>query len=102
MLKIINKTYPLLEKAPQHDSPEFIDYLRDNNVVVFENEAWIIIENCKYHTKTKPHLTAFYKYAEHSAIPALPIISYMFMDWEWRKKRASDQTVKRFHIHLIK
>lgn len=90
-----NMSYPLLENAPPHLSPDFIGYLRDNNVVVHKNSHWIVIENCKYHTPERLWYTAFAKKwesdFEHLA---------MFDHLEWKKKAAADQTVKRFHIHL--
>lgn len=92
----------LLANAPAHDTPEFLQYLRDNNKVVAENEAWLVIENYKYHTPEKPWLTAFYKHAPHSALNALSWLGYAFMDWNWLKKSADKQTVKRFHIHIYK
>jgi hypothetical protein len=102
MFEDLEKTYALLQKAPRHDSPEFIDYLRDNNKVVHESHNWIIIENCKYHTPEKPWLTAFYKHVgEHSALLDLSWLGFLFWDWEWLKKAKSKQTVRRFHIHLI-
>jgi hypothetical protein len=96
-------TYPLLEKSPPHDSPEFIDYLRENNVVIFENDAWIIIENCKYHTPNNPWHTAFSKFNYTISINSffLNPLPSEYDDWEWLKKAKSKQTVKRFHIHLI-
>lgn len=99
----MSKKYPLLENAPDHSRPEFIDYLRENNVVVWETDVWIVIENCKYHTKEKPWYTAFWKpVAQHSAMNALHWLSFAFMDWEWLKKAEEKQTVKRFHIHFYK
>jgi len=94
------QTYPLLEKAPDHSSPEFIDFLRDNNRVIFENESMIIIENCKYHTPEKPWYTCFAKTEDYQNL-----VRYLYNeypDWEWRKKSADKQTIKRFHIHLYK
>lgn len=97
------RVYPLLEKAPAHDTLEFIDYLRKNNVVVQEDDMWILIENCKYHTPEKPWYTLFAKQSVDDDLwNELRAWFSEYIDWEWRKKRASDQTVKRFHIHLIK
>lgn len=94
------KSYPLLEKAPPHNSPEFIDYLRENNRVVHESPVWIIIENCKYHTEENPWLTAFAKIPDwHQYID---LLDCEYKDYEWLKKAKSKQTVDRFHIHLIK
>lgn len=95
-------TYELLEKAPKdHLSDEFLEFLRKNNKVVWEDEYWLIIENCKYHSKEKPWLTAFSK---NEVVPfhALSIFFRKYADWEWLKKAANKQTVKRFHIHLIR
>ena len=93
-------SYPLLENAPAHDSPEFIDYLRENNIVVFENYRWIIIENCKYHTAERAWLTAFHKGLDWWQ--DADILWFQYGDWEWLKKSADRQTVNRFHIHIYK
>ena len=54
-------SYPLLKNAPPHDSPEFIEYLRKNNPVVYEDSSWLVIENCKYHHPDLVWYTAFAK-----------------------------------------
>lgn len=93
----------LLAAAPAHDTEEFLQYLRDNNKVVMENESWLVIENFKYHSPERPWYTAFYKpVAQHSALNALSWLGYAFMDWTWLKKGANEQSVKRFHIHIYK
>ncbi len=95
------KSYPLLEKAPPHDSPEFLDYLRENNKVVSENKHWLIIENCKYHKAEAPWLTAFHVGYDHWTDCVLYLNDYI--DWKWIKKAKSEQTIPgRFHIHLVK
>jgi hypothetical protein len=105
------KTYPLLKKAPAHDSPEFIDYLRENNVVIYEDAYWIMIENCKYHTEKKPWYTAFWigEYEEENGVVVHDWYTDIdtlwdrpWKDWNWLKKSADKQTVKRFHIHIYK
>lgn len=95
-------SYELLEKSPKdHNSPEFLDFLRDNNVVISETDNWLIIENCKYHTKEKPHYTAFF-------VSDLPLgmsiveLQNRFPDFDLLIKAPKRQSVKRFHIHLIK
>ena len=102
----MSKTYPLLEKAPPHLSPAFIDYLRKNNKVVYENYTFLVIENCKYNTKKKPYLTAFKKggnrMSNEQVHKDLESLLKKYANWQWLKKRTTDQTVKRFHIHLIK
>lgn len=102
-LSKVKEGYPLLKNAPPHDSPDFIDYLRDNNVVVEETSAWILIENCKYHTKKKPWLTLFAKEKVDGA-NWIELKDWLkdYADWEWLKKKKEIQTVERFHIHLIK
>jgi hypothetical protein len=101
-----SKAYPLLENAPVQDTVGFVDYLRENNPVVFENPQWIIIENCKYHTPEKPWLTAFWKGPPDDESTTewwqdVDILWYEYGDWRWIKKGKGEQTVpKRFHIHL--
>lgn len=94
-------TYPLLKDAPPHDSEAFIAYLGENNVVVDENDAWILIENCKYHTKEKPFLTLFAKQSVNTE-QWEDLRGWLsdYLDWEWLKKSSERQTVKRFHIHI--
>lgn len=96
----------LLSKAPKdHMSPEFLQFLRDNNKIVKEGKNWLIIENIKYHTEKNPHHTAFYKpvgKTKSKRFLFVLLFLHHYKDWEWRKKKAEEQTVKRFHIHLIK
>lgn len=96
-------TYPLLEQAPKdHLSPEFLEFLRTHNVVEWENEQWLCIRNCKYWTEERPWLTAFNKRNDGCWWKDVDILWYEFGDWKWIKKAASKQTVRMFHIHLIK
>lgn len=105
----------LMAEAPPQHSPEFVDFLRQRNVVVFETEQWIVVENFKYHTVVRPWLTAFWK--GHSCdwdTKNTPCPSWWedvdqlwhhedWSEWEWRKHPTSFQTVPgRLHIHLIK
>ena len=101
------KTYPLLEKAPPHDSLEFVDYLREHNKVLEENSDWIVIENCKYHTEKTPWYTAFLKGdSQYLGWQNLGLLWAMLpaemQYWNWLKKSADKQTVKRFHVHIYK
>lgn len=93
----------LLANAPAQDSPEFIEYLRENNVVVAENEHWLLIENAKYHNRRRAWFTLFCKERAFVHFDGLFVsIVDPYWEWEWRKKAASKQTVPgRFHIHLI-
>jgi hypothetical protein len=94
--------------APAQKTPEFIDFLRDNNVVVLETDQWIVVENLKHHTPEYPWYTAFWKYrmrAKQDWYDDLDILWYYadWADWEWRKNDRRSQTIPdRFHIHLIK
>ena len=85
----------LLKNAPDHDSPEFIEYLRENNPVVWEHGNWIVIKNFKY-----DWLTAFSKMPNNKWWKLISPLWKEFGHLEWLKKSDKDQTVKRFHIHL--
>lgn len=94
----------LLKNAPQQDSAEFIEYLRENNRVIREMEEWLIIENIKYHRPAQPWYTAFYKGKHQPSAPynVWRLVPW-YADWEWRKKAVKHQSVPgRYHIHLIK
>lgn len=102
------EVYPLLQNAPPHDSPEFIEYIRKNNVVVSDFDDWIVIQNCKYYREDRPWLTAFYRWDDGSNCGVWwkhEKIEYLlkeYEDWEWLKKSPDRQTVQRFHIHFYK
>lgn len=83
----------ILIKAPPHDTPEFLQYLRDHNKVVGESPDWLVIENCKYHTNDKPWHTAFAKLQ----YPYFHYLNLHYLDWAWVKKPG---IAKRLHIHL--
>lgn len=104
----------LLAGAPAHDTPEFINYLRENNKVVLDCPQWLVIENAKYHTEEKPWYTAFHipRLGRYLGGGAYIVEWYEDADilywndnwatWEWLKKDLEKQTVKRFHIHIHK
>lgn len=97
----------LLAGAPEHDSEAFLQYLRDNNTVVFEGPNWLIIENFKYHSAERPWLTVFWKHTQQMKNSLQFSVGLMnvleqYPDWTWLKKTAEDQSVKRFHIHIHK
>lgn len=95
-------TYPHLENAPEdHLSPEFLEYLRTHNEVVAETDYWLVIENCKYHTPDKPHLTAFHK-RDKQYFDEIEDLQRLFLQYDLLIKSPKRQSVKRFHIHLIK
>ncbi len=98
-------SYPLLEKAPKdQNSPEFLDFLRANNKVIFDGSGWLVIENCKYHKEDAPWYTAFWKAPENGEwYFDIDILWHEFGEYEWLKKAHKEQAVPgRFHIHLIK
>lgn len=82
----------LLKNAPDHNSPEFLDYLRKHNKVLHEDCCWLVIENAKYGWPT-----AFAK-NDH---PHLDHLISKYGDHEWRVKPKSKRTVTRFHIHIL-
>lgn len=90
----------LLKLTPKHDSPKFIDFLRENNKVIWENDQWIVIENFKYHTKKNKWWTAFHKGSSDWYVD-IGALWYKYHKHEWIKKSVDKQTVKRFHIHII-
>lgn len=98
------ETYDLLEKAPKdHNSEEFLQFLRDNNNIVSEDYAWLIIENCKYHTKNRPWYTAFAKVdTVLLALSEMNGLSYEFPDMHIILKPDTHRSVDRFHVHLTK
>ena len=94
-------TYPLLKQAPKnHMSAEFIDFVRANNTVILETPAWIVVENCKYHTKKRRHYTAFYKYL-YGIEDCLDVILKKFPDMLAYINPPQKRSVRRFHIHFI-
>lgn len=94
----------LLKNAPAQDSPEFIEYLRKNNVVVADSSGWLVIENAKYHGREGDWLTAF-AITPGASLDSLAAVCRLhgWGDWQWLKKAVNKQSVPgRFHIHLIK
>lgn len=82
----------LLMKAPPHHTEQFIDYLRKNNRVLYEDWWWIVIENFKY-----GHPTAFAKTIEVNLNPLI----LKYGKYEWKVKPRNQRTVDRFHIHIL-
>lgn len=103
-----------LRECPAYDTPEFIDYLRQNNKVVDENSTWILIENCKYHKPDSGYYTAFFKpetkYRNITPNLLFPTewssLFRMYQKyssgWEFCIKADFDKSIRtRFHIHFI-
>lgn len=86
-------SYPLLENAPaDHNSHEFLQYLRDNNPILWENRDWLVIENCKYGWPTA--------FAKNYTVEMQPLVE-RYGQYEWKVKPANKRTVGRFHIHIL-
>lgn len=98
-------TYPMLQEAPKdHYSKEFVNFLRNKNVVVWENTNWLIIENCKYHTPERKWWTAFFIHPE-LRIPEREhlgsLVYYMPYDMALMVKDTSKRSVARWHAHIF-
>jgi hypothetical protein len=94
--------YPHLANAPvDHSSEEFLEYLRTNNVVVYEDGAWLVIENCKYHTPEKPWYTAFKK-RDFYTWPEVEMLWVRYPDMDITIKHPNNRSVKRPHVHFHK
>lgn len=83
----------LLTDAPEHSSDEFLDYIRANNPVLYEDGEFVVIKNIKYGWPTAFAKSPTPRFTER--------FLELYGDYEWLKKPADKQTVKRFHIHLI-
>jgi hypothetical protein len=93
----------LLDSAPDdHSSDEFIEWLVDNNIVVFNAEGWVVIENIKYHNEELPWLTAFDVRPEMTWQYKLQLLQWEFPEWKIIIHPPILRSVKRFHVHLIR
>lgn len=82
----------LLKNAPPQDTPAFIDYLREHNPVLWEDDSWLVITNVKYGWPTA--------FAKVDA-PSFTGILREYGEHEWRKKAVEKQTVPgRLHFHI--
>ena len=95
----------LLSEAPDHNAPEFLDFLRNNNRVIFEGDVWLVVENIKYHKPEAKYHTAFIKHnalrntAFKSIMALIDVLGYH--TWEIKIKRPADRSINRFHVHFI-
>ena len=101
-----NKEYEKL-KYPDSTTDEFLDYLKENNKIVFESIYWLVVENCKYHSNENPHYTAFWRDSatcEFENYDELDKIkTYLGLnDWFMYINAKKDRSIKRFHIHFRK
>jgi hypothetical protein len=90
----------LLAEAPAHDSEEFLEFLRQRNVVAIEDADWLVIENFKYHTTERPWLTAFRK-GNYPSMLEPDNLRMLFWKYDVLIKVPERQTVSRYHVHLI-
>ena len=102
----------VLKNCPSHTSPEFIEYLREHNRVVDENESWILIENCKYHSDDGAYYTAFLKTPVRQKINVTLVLPQEWSSlwrmyqrccdgWEIKIKSSTKRSIDRFHVHFI-
>ena len=103
-MNITNEQYEeILNVAPpDHNSEEFLCFLRDNNVVVLETPEWLVIENIKYHTPELPWYTAFDKGVDMVVDYRLMALEWEFPEYRYMINSIYTQSIKRFHIHLIR
>lgn len=99
-------TYPLLKQCPKnHKSEEFLQYLRDNNIVILETSLWLVIENCKYHTHKKIHYTAFHKldkyYTTFIDVSDINNLLNKFPDLVVYINPIKKRSITRYHVHLV-
>lgn len=103
-MNITNEQYEgILNVAPpDHNSEEFLCFLRDNNVVVLETPEWLVIENVKYHKPELPWYTAFYKGDDKVIDYKLQLLQYEFPEYRYMINSVFARSVKRLHIHLLR
>jgi hypothetical protein len=103
-MNITNEQYEgILDVAPpDHNSEEFLQFLRDNNVVVLETPEWLVIENVKYHTPELPWYTAFDKGIDKVIDFRLQMLQWEFPEYRYIVNSVYARTVKRFHVHLLR
>lgn len=96
-------SYALLEQAPtDHNSEEFLQFLRDRNEVIKETPTWLIIANCKYDAPARRWFTAFFK---RNGLPQKEHLGDLFINvpygWAMMMKPPEKRTVQRPHVHLF-
>lgn len=102
-----NKEYKEL-KYPDSLSPDFIQYIKDNNVVLADYYGWLVIENIKYHTKEDPHYTLFYNPKTYREDLGFYEAFYQVLtdlktqDWHIYKNAKKDCSIQRDHWHVVK
>ena len=87
---------------PDHNSVEFIDFLREQNVVILETPEWIVIENIKRHTVESPWYTAFLKCDGYIFDYVLQLLQWEFPEYNMLLHSVYTTSVKRKHVHLLR
>lgn len=98
---IEEKYQELLKTAPEdHKSEEFLDFLRQNNNVVWENAGWLVIDNCKYGEGWR---TAFFKWTDDDVYASryMHEVYAQYPECKIIIKAPAKRSVKRFHFHII-
>ena len=93
--------YKEFQDAPEdHCSEEFLEYLRNKNTVIAEDDDWILIENYIYHKPEARHYTAFNK---QNNVYTIPWYLYTFhcFGWQILVNAIVDRSVDRWHVHFI-
>ena len=96
-----NQYKEFLDRAPDHNSHEFIVFLRENNTIVVESEDWLIVENLKYHSTELPWYTAFHKREQELLGYSVRNLEILMPNYRYMFHPVSNRTVDRFHIHLL-
>ena len=93
----------ILSSAPSdHNSDEFLQFLREHNVVILETPEWLVIENVKYHTKETPWYTAFDKGMNLILEYKLQLLQWEYPEYRYMFNSTYGRTIKRFHVHLFR
>ena len=90
------------DTAPgDHHSDEYVEYLRKSPVVI-ETKEWLVVENIKYHTEEKPWYTAFLLCPDMTLEYTIQMLKWEFPEYRMIINPTLTQSVKRYHIHLIR
>lgn len=99
----------LLKRSKLHLSVNsFIDFVRENNEVILEDEYFILIKNAKYHSNTNIHYTGFLKSRKIELMFELSVnewrslqnILMKYKDLLFYSNPKRLKTVDYYHFHL--
>ena len=97
----------LLLDTPAHETPAFIDFLRERNSVIYDTKNWLGVLNYKYHRHGKLLSHIHYTYflvpsqLNNSALSEMLEIAEEYADLSLYVNRPKARTVNRYHFHLI-